>query len=237
MCGKLFVTAVALVVHASASDWPQFLGPARDGVYAEADLADSWPKEGPPVTWQKKIGQGFSSPAVSSGKLILFHRLADKEILKVTPIAGQRAYVYTSPMDAEGFVTFVDRKKDALRRRGENVSSMELEAAIRRYPAIAEVAVHAVESAATEDDIKACVVPQAGAPELTPDELFGFFAEALPYFAVPRYVEVVPELPKNALGRVLKHELRARGVTPATWDFDKLGLAVEHDRRRGGGRG
>ena len=140
-------------------------------------------------------------------------------------------------MDAEGFVTFVDRKKDALRRRGENVSSMELEAAIRRYPAIAEVAVHAVESAATEDDIKACVVPQAGAPELTPDELFGFFAEALPYFAVPRYVEVVPELPKNALGRVLKHELRARGVTPATWDFDKLGLAVEHDRRRGGGRG
>jgi len=82
MCGKIFVTAVALVVHASASDWPQFLGPARDGVYAEADLADSWPKEGPPVTWQKKIGQGFSSPAVSSGKLILFHRLADKEIVE-----------------------------------------------------------------------------------------------------------------------------------------------------------
>jgi carnitine-CoA ligase len=138
-------------------------------------------------------------------------------------------------MDAEGYVTFVDRKKDALRRRGENVSSMELEAAILAHPRIAEVAVHAVESAATEDDVKACVVPAAGEAELTPDELFGFFAEHLPYFAVPRYVELVPELPKNALGRVLKHELRARGVTPATWDFEKLGLAVGRDRRRGGG--
>lgn len=138
-------------------------------------------------------------------------------------------------MDADGFVTFVDRKKDALRRRGENVSSMELEAAILRHPRITEVAVHAVESAATEDDIKACVMAGAEPLELTPDELFEFFAEALPYFAVPRYVELVPELPKNALGRVLKHELRARGVTPATWDFEKLGLAVEHDRRRGGG--
>jgi crotonobetaine/carnitine-CoA ligase len=138
-------------------------------------------------------------------------------------------------MDADGFVTFVDRKKDALRRRGENVSSMELEAAILRHPGVAEVAVHAVESAATEDDIKACIVPAAGSPELTPDELFGFFSEQLPYFAVPRYVELVPELPKNALGRVLKHQLRALGVTPATWDFDKLGLAVDRDRRRGGG--
>jgi crotonobetaine/carnitine-CoA ligase len=138
-------------------------------------------------------------------------------------------------MDGEGFVTFVDRKKDALRRRGENVSSMELEAAILRHPRITEVAVHAVESAATEDDIKACIVPGTVEPELTADELFGFFAEHLPYFAVPRFVELVPDLPKNALGRVLKHELRARGVTPATWDFEKLGLSVERDRRRGGG--
>ncbi len=137
-------------------------------------------------------------------------------------------------MDADGFVTFVDRKKDALRRRGENVSSMELEAAIVRHSGVAEVAVHAVESAVTEDDIKACIVPVADAPELTPDDLFEFFAEHLPYFAVPRYVELVPELPKNALGRVLKHELRARGVTPATWDFEKLGLEVDRERRRGG---
>jgi crotonobetaine/carnitine-CoA ligase len=134
-------------------------------------------------------------------------------------------------MDDDGFVSFVDRKKDALRRRGENVSSMELEAAIVRHPKVAEVAVHAVPSAATEDDIKACVVlaPEA---ETTPQELFGFFEANLPYFAVPRYVEVIPALPKNAVGRVLKHELRAAGVTEGTWDLEALGLVVSREARR-----
>jgi crotonobetaine/carnitine-CoA ligase len=134
-------------------------------------------------------------------------------------------------MDDEGFVSFVDRKKDALRRRGENVSSMELEQAILRHPKVAEVAVHAVPSPATEDDIKACVVliPEA---DTTPEELFAHFEKELPYFAVPRYVELLPALPKNAIGRVLKHELRTAGVTPATWDLEALGLTVARDARR-----
>lgn len=134
-------------------------------------------------------------------------------------------------MDDEGFVSFVDRKKDALRRRGENVSSMELEQAILRHPKVAEVAVHAVPSAATEDDIKACIVLLPDV-ETTADELFAHFEKELPYFAVPRYVELVPALPKNAVGRVLKHELRSTGVTPATWDLEALGLTVARDARR-----
>ena len=73
---------VLFAFRTCASDWPQFLGPERNGVYADSDLADSWPKEGPPVLWRKKIGQGFSGPAVSSGKLILFHRLDDKELVE-----------------------------------------------------------------------------------------------------------------------------------------------------------
>ncbi|MSU21364.1 MAG: alcohol dehydrogenase [Pedosphaera sp.] len=64
-----------------ASDWPQFLGPARDGIYAGGDLARVWPKEGPPKIWEKKIGQGFSGPVVADGKLILFHRLGDQETI------------------------------------------------------------------------------------------------------------------------------------------------------------
>jgi outer membrane protein assembly factor BamB len=64
-----------------AGDWPQFLGPTRDGVYAGSDLAASWPKEGPPVVWRKDVGQGFSGPAVAQGKLILFHRLDDQEVV------------------------------------------------------------------------------------------------------------------------------------------------------------
>jgi crotonobetaine/carnitine-CoA ligase len=136
-------------------------------------------------------------------------------------------------MDADGFLTFVDRKKDAMRRRGENVSSLQVEAAIGKHPGIAEVAVHAVPSPATEDDIKACIVPAPGV-ELTPAVLHAYFKETLPFFAVPRYVELLEALPKNAMNRVLKHQLRDAGVTPATWDLEAMGFTVAKDERRAG---
>src|SRR5580658_8463593 len=63
-----------------AGDWPQFLGPTRDGVYADSNLA-TWPKEGPPVVWQKSVGAGFSGPVVAAGQLILFQRLDDQEVV------------------------------------------------------------------------------------------------------------------------------------------------------------
>jgi crotonobetaine/carnitine-CoA ligase len=137
-------------------------------------------------------------------------------------------------MSQDGVLTFVDRKVDALRRRGENVSSMELERAIVAHPKVAEAAVHSVPSALTEDDIKACLVLDPGA-ELRPDELFEFFKATLPYFAIPRYVEVLPELPKTATLRVMKHLLRDRGVTEETWDLEALGLSVKPDERRSTG--
>ncbi len=68
--------------HARAQDWPQFLGPTRNGVYAGGDVASSFPKSGPLVVWKKTVGQGFSSPVVAEGKLILFHRLANKETVE-----------------------------------------------------------------------------------------------------------------------------------------------------------
>lgn len=133
--------------------------------------------------------------------------------------------------DAEGWITFVDRKADALRRRGENVSSLQLEAAISAHPKVAECAVHAVPSPMTEDDVKVCVVV-AGDDPPTPEELFAFFRDALPYFAIPRYVELVDELPRNATMRVMKHLLRERGVTADTWDLETMGLVVERAERR-----
>lgn len=132
----------------------------------------------------------------------------------------------------DGSIVFVDRKKDSLRRRGENVSSLELEAAIATHPEIAEVAVCAVPSGATEDDIKAYLVVAGGiAPN--PSELFAFFQDNLPYFAIPRYVELVDELPRNAVGRVLKFELRERALTDAVWDFTELGFGLPAGHRRG----
>ena len=70
-----------LANQGESSDWPQFLGPTRDGVYPGSDLAATWPKEGPAILWQKNVGEGFSAPVVAGHKLILFHRLEDKEIV------------------------------------------------------------------------------------------------------------------------------------------------------------
>lgn len=132
-------------------------------------------------------------------------------------------------LDDDGYFTFVDRKKDAVRRRGENVSSVQLEQAILAHPNVAEAAIVAVPSEMTEDDIKACLVLTEA---VTPEDLFAFFRENLPYFAIPRYVEVVDTLPKTATMRVQKHLLRDAGVTPETWDLERLGLVVARDERR-----
>ena len=72
---------ILLPVHA-ASDWPQFLGPTRDGVYHGSAIASAWPKEGPPIVWHKEVGEGFSGLVVSGGKLILFHRREAREIVE-----------------------------------------------------------------------------------------------------------------------------------------------------------
>jgi crotonobetaine/carnitine-CoA ligase len=131
----------------------------------------------------------------------------------------------------DGYLIYVDRKKDSMRRRGENVSSVELENAISRHPRIAAVATHAVPSPLGEDDIKAWIVLADGAEEFSPEELHRFFAASLPYFAIPRYVEFIEALPVNALGRVLKYKLRERPHAGG-WDFEVLQLMVDKEARR-----
>ncbi len=135
-------------------------------------------------------------------------------------------------LDRHGFLHFSDRKKDMIRRRGENVSSFELEAAIRQHPAIANVAAFAVPSPMGEDDIKICVQYNDN-EETNPSALFEFLAERIPYFAIPKYVEIVPALPINANGRVMKHLLREAGAREQDWDFEKLGLTLDKQKRRG----
>ena len=75
---------------ALAEDWPQFLGPGRNGVYSGADLAPKWGPGGPSVVWKKEVGQGFSSPVVAQGRLILFHRLGGKEVVEALDAATGR---------------------------------------------------------------------------------------------------------------------------------------------------
>jgi crotonobetaine/carnitine-CoA ligase len=128
--------------------------------------------------------------------------------------------------DEDGFFYFVDRKKDYLRRRGENISSQEQEATYVQHPAIAEVAVHAVLSEFAEDDLKVTAVLAPGA-SLTPEALFTWALDRVPYFALPRYIEFRTELPKSEFNRVLKYQLRDEGRTPTTWDREESDLTWE----------
>jgi carnitine-CoA ligase len=125
--------------------------------------------------------------------------------------------------DDDGYFYFLDRKKDYLRRRGENISSMEVENALRTHPAVEDVAAHAVLSDLSEDELKLTIKLKAGA-QLKEEELFHWCVDKLPYFAVARYIEFRAELPKNQVGRLLKYQLRDEGVTATTWDQEKAGL-------------
>ncbi len=127
-------------------------------------------------------------------------------------------------MDENGFMFFVDRKKDYLRRRGENISSQELEATFKKHDAVKDVAVHAV-LAETEDEVKVTITLRDGVV-ITEEELCTWCVDKVPYFAVPRFFEFREDLPRNPVGRVLKYQLRDEGCTENTWDREKEGFEI-----------
>ena len=131
--------------------------------------------------------------------------------------------------DEEGFFYFVDRMKDAIRRRGENISSFEVEAEVQLQPSVREVAAIPVASNESEDEVM-IVVAEADGHTLDPIALIEALRERMPHFMVPRYVRVVPELPKTPTQKVQKHLLKAEGVTADTWDRDAAGIVVKRER-------
>jgi carnitine-CoA ligase len=118
-------------------------------------------------------------------------------------------------VDEDGFFYFVDRIKHSIRRRGENVSSWELETLVSRHPAVAEVCAVGVRSSLGEEDVKVVVVPVEG-EAIEPAELRSWCQERMATFMVPRYVEVAAALPRTGIGKVMKDELRTVGA--GTWD-------------------
>jgi carnitine-CoA ligase len=127
--------------------------------------------------------------------------------------------------EADGYYRFVDRMKDAIRRRGENISSYEVEQVLVSHPAIENAAVFPVRSELAEDEVMAAIVMRAGA-QITPAALLDYCQPRMPYFAVPRYLEFVVALPMTESGKVTKYKLRERGVTAATWDREQAGYKV-----------
>jgi crotonobetaine/carnitine-CoA ligase len=130
-------------------------------------------------------------------------------------------------MDADGYFYFMDRVKDYIRRRGENVSSMEVERQVSDHPGVKEAAaigVKAGEGASSEDEIMIVCIAEGEAPD--PAELTHWMAERMPYFMVPRYIRFVEALPKTPTERVQKVKLREEGITDDTFDREAAGITI-----------
>ena len=128
-------------------------------------------------------------------------------------------------LDERGYLTFIDRMKDCIRRRGENISSWEVESTINAHEAVLECAAYGVASELSEADVMVAVVLQPGA-SLAPEALLDYCTGKMAHFAIPRYVRFMDALPRNHAERVQKTELRADGVTADTWDREAHGYKV-----------
>lgn len=128
---------------------------------------------------------------------------------------GDRGY-----LDDEKFLTFVDRLKDTIRRRGENISSWEIERVISGHDSVAQVAAYGVASELSEEEVMIAVVPKAE-QNFEPSDIISHCHGTLTSFAVPRYIRTMESLPMTPSQRVEKYRLRAEGVTPDTWDAQR----------------
>jgi crotonobetaine/carnitine-CoA ligase len=159
------------------------------------------------------MSEGYVSPASGSRKL------------QIEPHPEWFRTGDLGKLEGDHNLTYVDRVKDSLRRRGENVSSVEVEATVMRHPAVIEAAAVGIPSELGEDDILVVVTVRPDA-SLDFTELLDFCSERMPYFCVPRYLEVIDEIPKNVIGRVRKDVLRSRGLGATAWDREAHGYVV-----------
>ncbi len=135
--------------------------------------------------------------------------------------------------DEAGNFFFVDRMKDAIRRRGENISSFEVEVEIGAHPKVRETAVVGVPSEFGEDEVMAIVAPLPGG-EIDPVEIISFLTPRLPHFMVPRYIRFMADLPKTPTQKIEKHLLRQQGITEDTWDRERAGIRLKREKLAAG---
>lgn len=154
---------------------------------------------------------------------------------EATAAAWRNGWFHTGDafrVDADGNYFFVDRFKDAIRRRGENVSSFEVELEVAAHPAVREAAAVAVPSEFGEDDILVAVSLAEGR-RLDPAELLAFLTPRMAHFMVPRYIRIIDDLPKTPTRKVEKYLLRQSGITPDTWDREKAGIQIRRNKLAG----
>lgn len=131
--------------------------------------------------------------------------------------------------DEDGYFYFVDRKKDAIRRRGENISSFEVEAEVLAHRQVREAAAYAVASDLGEDEVMVAISTVDNEP-IDEKELIEFLGGNMAYFMVPRYIRVLEDLPKTPSAKVMKHVLRNEGVTPDAWDREAHNIRFKKEK-------
>jgi crotonobetaine/carnitine-CoA ligase len=162
------------------------------------------------------------------GELTHYHKLPE-----ATETAYRGGWFHSGDLaevDEEGFFYYKGRKKESMRRLGENISAWEIETVLNAHPAVLDSAAHAVQSDLGEDEVKVAIVLRAG-ERPTPEEILDFCVDKMARHAVPRYVEFVDALPKTATERNQYATLKERGLTPETWDREKAGYQLKRPER------
>ena len=208
----------------------EFYGAVDGGGFATANLAARVGSIGKPTAEYRLVGDdGSEVPVGEPGELQW--KIDRPDVRRVEYYKNEKAsnekvaggWLHTGDMvraDADGYLYFVDRKTESLRRRGENISSYEVERDINKHPAVLESAVFGVPSELGEDDVMAVVILQEGL-SLTPQALIEHCEGQMAYFMVPRYIEFRDALPKTGTHRTQKGVLKGEGVGPNTWDREK----------------
>lgn len=134
--------------------------------------------------------------------------------------------------DEDGYYFFVDRKKDALRRRGENISTYEVELAILSHPAVADAAAYPVQLRVGDDEVGVSIVVQDGMT-LSEHDLFLFCRDNMPHYMVPRFIDVRESLPRTLTNKLRKQEMRdhVEANLSVVWDSERAGLAARERKR------
>ncbi len=217
-------------------------GPLASGLNPENEASCGRPVDA--VNYEVRLVDEHDLPVPTGtpGELVLRHslpwmiNLGYKNMPEATARAWRNGWFHTGDQfreDDDGNFYFLDRVKDAIRRRGENISSYEVEAEIAAHPDVREVAVVAVPNPDVaeemgDEEVKAVIVLEPGA-ELDPAELIEFLVPRMPRYWLPRFVELVPELPRTESYKVRKADLRAAGITASTWDRERSGITLERE--------